>query len=194
MVDLGTKHLVDVGTDHAYLPIYLVENGIVESCIALDRLTGPLLNAKKNIQKYGVEASISPRLSEGLSKVSPNEADTVVMAGIGSENIVNIIEQAPWLKNPKKSLVLQPMTKEELLRVYLAKNSFVVEKKELCVESKKVYVVFKARFCNKNLSYFLNDSRYIFFVIFSKYTNNKNSRLYINKQIEWVRMILRNEN
>ncbi len=183
MVEVGTASVVDVGTDHAYLPIFLVKNKAVDSCIAVDRLPGPLLNAKRNIEKYNVGDCVKTRLSDGLYSVLPDEADVVIMAGIGAENIVNIIRETPWLKDSRKTLILQPMKREEKLREYLAANSFEVLKEELALDSGKVYVVFKVKFCGKDLKFLLNDPGYLFFGSFSKKTEDVKVRLYLEKRL-----------
>lgn len=158
MIDAGTKTIIDVGTDHAYLPIYLVKNNIVESAIALDCLEGPIANAEKNIKKYGVEDRVKARISDGLSQTTEKDADVIVIAGMGSENIINILKDAKWVKSNKKTLILQPMTKDHLLREYLINNLFVTLKETTVLDSGKVYVAIKARYsgslvnkaCTKN--------------------------------------------
>lgn len=163
MVDAGTKLLIDVGTDHAYLPIYLLRNNLVNFVFAVDRLEGPLLNAKKNIEKYWLQERTKFFLSDGLESVPPQDFGMVVMAGIGAENIVNIIKKTNWLKNSKITLILQPMTKEEFLREFLAKNFFKVLEERFVLDTGKVYIAFKVKFSNEDQIYLLNDPNYLFF-------------------------------
>ena len=85
------------------------------------------------------------------------------MAGIGAENMVDIIKKTSWLKNPKITLILQPMTKEEILREFLAKNFFKVLEERFVLDTGKVYIAFKVKFSNEDQIYLLNDPNYLFF-------------------------------
>ena len=109
MVREGTK-LADIGTDHAYLPIWLARKGRISSAIAADVKPLPLRSAEQNIRRYHVEEQITTRLSDGLRALSPDEADDIVLAGMGGELIIRLIGEAPWLKAGDKRLILQPMT------------------------------------------------------------------------------------
>ena len=91
--------VADIGTDHAYLPVYLVECGKIHKAIAADVREGPLENAKGNISKNGFDQQIKTVLSDGLEKISPDEADDIVIAGMGGELIIRIISAAAWLKD-----------------------------------------------------------------------------------------------
>lgn len=149
-VRLGST-VADVGTDHAYLAIWLVSNGVCPRAIASDLRAGPLLNAQKNILKYGVADKIETRLSDGLDVVFPAEVDDIVIAGMGGELIMQIIERADWLKDSAKHLVLQPMSGEVELREFLASQQFKIVAEQAVVSCGKVYTVmsvfFDASFC-----------------------------------------------
>lgn len=121
MVREGTK-LADVGTDHAYLPIWLARKGRVSSAIAADVKPLPLRSAEQNIRRYYVEEQVTTRLSDGLRALSPDEADDIVLAGMGGELIIRLIGEAPWLKAGDKRLILQPMTSAEELRRFLERR------------------------------------------------------------------------
>ena len=143
-VPSGAK-IADVGTDHAYLPIYLMENGIAKSAVATDIHKGPIDAANANIAAVGVKG-IKTILCDGLNDVSPSEVDTVIIAGMGGDTIAHILSEANWLKSSDKLLILQPMSSADSARIYLAENGFSVEK-ELCVEDAgRVYPVMTARF------------------------------------------------
>ena len=90
---LGTR-LADIGTDHAYLPVWLVLEGRVASAIASDLRPGPLQRAKETAKTYGTE--IDCRLCNGLTCITPDEVDTIVIAGMGGETIAAILSAAPW--------------------------------------------------------------------------------------------------
>ncbi|MBQ7007325.1 MAG: SAM-dependent methyltransferase, partial [Oscillospiraceae bacterium] len=118
MVRCGKK-IADIGTDHAHLPIFLVENGICVSAVASDVRPGPIANAKANVEAAGLADKIQLRLASGLDKVSPDEADDIVIAGMGGILMVQLLEVAEWLKDESKHLVLQPQSHAEILREYL---------------------------------------------------------------------------
>ncbi len=145
MVPNGAK-VCDVGTDHGYLPAALYLSGEVAGVIATDIREKPLQNAKNNLVKLHAEG-VQLRLCDGLEAVSANEADTVIIAGMGGEVIAGILSRAPWVKNKEVTLILQAMTSCEALREYLCENGFVIEKEPALTENGKVYSVILARFC-----------------------------------------------
>lgn len=137
--------IADVGTDHAYLPIYLYKQGIIRSAIATDINAGPIERARKNIIAYSCEEAIVTRISDGLLAAEEYSPDTVFILGMGGELIVRIISDAEWLKEKKARLVLQPMTHRELLREYLFKNGFSITDEAL-VEDGKIYQIIVAEY------------------------------------------------
>lgn len=144
LVPKGAR-VADIGTDHGHLPIYLVQNGICPNCIACDIKEKPLENAKSNIKKVGI-SSIETRLGAGLEVVLPSEVDCITIAGMGGDVISEILEDAPWVKDSKYTLILQPMTSADHLRTWLCENGFSFEKEVACEENRKVYTVIKAVF------------------------------------------------
>ncbi len=145
LVRQGAK-LADVGTDHAYLPVWLAKNGLISSAIASDIREKPLMSGADNIEKYGCGDIVSTRLCSGLDGVSEDEADDIVMAGMGGELIAKLIENAPWLKNADKRLILQPMTKAHSLREYLCENGFTILSETPCTHGGKYYTVIHAMY------------------------------------------------
>ncbi len=133
--------LVDVGTDHAYLPIWLVCSGVINTAVACDVRSGPLENAKNNIEFYHVQQKIKTVLSDGLDNIAPEDAYDIVMAGMGGELIAEIIKRQQWLCDGKRRLILQPMTRAESLRLFLCENGFDIIKEKACVSGKKTYSV-----------------------------------------------------
>ncbi len=146
LVPLGAR-VCDVGTDHALLPIYLKQSGIAKTVIATDLNKKPLENAAKNIEEYGV-SDISLRLCDGLSAVSRDEADTVIIAGMGGEVMTAILSSCKWIKSKEITLVLQPTTSAEILRKYLLDNGFEIESETPLCDNKKLYSIMLARFKN----------------------------------------------
>lgn len=136
----GSK-IADIGTDHAYLPVWLCKNNIAKSAIAADINPAPLQHGKQTIEKYNAENLVKTCLSNGLEKINPNDVDDIIIAGMGGELIVSILENAPWVKNSKYHLILQPMTKAEILREYLYNNSFDIECEKTTVAENKLYTV-----------------------------------------------------
>ena len=105
--------LADIGADHAHLSVWLACRSAVRSAIAADVREGPLSAARRTIARCGVESLVSARLSDGLRAIRPEEADDIVIAGMGGELIARIVGEAPWLCTPERHLILQPMTSAE---------------------------------------------------------------------------------
>ena len=137
--------IADVGTDHAYLPIYLYTSGIISGAVVSDINEGPIERAQKNIREFSCESKIIPVLCDGLSKIEEYSPDTVFILGMGGELIANIIAGAEWLKQKAIKLVMQPMTHSEILREYLAANGFEICDEAL-VEDSKIYQVIVAKY------------------------------------------------
>lgn len=133
------KRFADIGTDHAYLPIYLMGLNLISSAVAADINKGPLDKARENIEKYGYSDRISTVLCDGLAKINSDEVDDIAIFGMGGELIVKIIDQAPWLKDCSKRLILQPMTHPEKLREYLLQNGFKITGEALSLDRGKIY-------------------------------------------------------
>lgn len=133
--------IADIGTDHAYLPVYLVQSGNNDHAVAADIREKPLENARKNIAENGLTEQIKTVLSDGLDKISSEQADDIIIAGMGGEMIVKIIDSTPWVKSESKHLILQPMTRAEELRKYLCENGFRIEEEKACISCKKTYSV-----------------------------------------------------
>ena len=122
--------LADIGTDHAYLPIWLVKNGIINSALACDINEGPLNSGKADVDRFELSDKITLRLSDGLKNVNENEADDIVIAGMGGELITKILSECEWAKTKGKHFILQPMTKCEVLISWLCENGFeIIEQK-----------------------------------------------------------------
>ena len=129
----------DIGTDHGYLAVYLVQNGIAKHVFACDINEGPLSNAQATIKKYGLGDHIETRLSNGLEKIAPNECSDIIIAGMGGELIASILSDAQWVKSKDINLCLQPMTKADALRKFLCENSFVITDETAVAVSGKIY-------------------------------------------------------
>lgn len=149
-----TKSAADVGTDHAYVPIYLAQHGICTELAATDIKPGPLKIAAENVRKYNLEKTISLRLGGGLTPLKKGEFETLIIAGMGGEVIKNILENEREKAYSAEFLVLQPMNSQDLLRKWLADNDFSVCEEDIENEGYKVYNLIVAK---KGTSYAYRD-------------------------------------
>lgn len=133
--------VADIGTDHGYLPIALLQNGKAVFVIAADINKDPLDSAVRNAAKYGVSDKMRFVLSDGLHGLTAADVDDVIIAGMGGELILRIISEAEWLCAPDKHLILQPMTTAAQLRSGLAALGFEIEREEAVYDGKKIYSV-----------------------------------------------------
>lgn len=137
LVPLGAR-LADVGTDHAYLPAYLLGTGRISAAIATDIRPGPLERAKATVERYGLEEHICLRLCDGLAAVRADEVDAVTIAGMGGETILSILEAAPWSLD--KVCILQPMSAAEVLRAGLDRLGTPIVREVLSREGDALYL------------------------------------------------------
>lgn len=140
LVPRGSR-VADIGTDHAYLPIWLLQQGRVSFAAACDVKEGPLQRARASAARYGFDEALSFRLGDGLADISPDEVDVITIAGMGGETIIAILEAALWTKSGNCRLLLQPMTKAELLRPWLAANGYRFLEERLVYENHTYFPV-----------------------------------------------------
>ncbi len=149
----GGGILADIGTDHGYLPIYLVETGKINKAIAADIGKMPLENARKSVEQFNLTDKISLRLSDGLKSFSPDDADEFVFAGMGGTLIAEKLAETQWLKNEKYHFVFQPQSRAEELRQFLFENGFQIEKEIATHEGKRFYIALSAFYNGKKQNY-----------------------------------------
>ena len=137
---LPGRPCADVGTDHGYLPVWLRQNGVCEAVIASDIAPGPLSSARGSAAHYHTDG-IEFRLCPGLEAIRPEEADTVVIAGMSGETMVSILEAAGWDWTGKR-LVLQPMMKRPELLTWLYTHGLHVAEERFVTEGERLYWVF----------------------------------------------------
>lgn len=135
----GARRVIDVGCDHAFLCALLVTEYGVEHAFASDIRPGPLENARRTIAELGLESRITPVLSDGLDAFGPGDGDTVIIAGMGGEEMTLILSRAPWAGDNGGQVILQPMTNIPKLRQWLAENGYNVKKERVIKEGRKVY-------------------------------------------------------
>ncbi len=133
--------LADIGTDHGYLPIFLLKVKKIESALACDINSEPLNSAKNNAEKYGVK--IKTILSNGFEKLQENDFNCAVIAGMGGELISEIIKSCSYIQS--KTLVLQAMSKVNKLREFLHKQGFEIKQEQTVLDKGKVYSVMLVR-------------------------------------------------
>lgn len=135
----GEGVLADIGTDHGYIPIYLVQTGRIPQAIAADIKEGPLLRAKEHIEKYGLGAYIETRLSDGAKKIAPGEAQILVLAGMGGGLMQRILSQSEEVFSVAKEVILQPQSEQEHLRRYLIAKGYQILAEDMVKEDGKYY-------------------------------------------------------
>ena len=170
------KKLADIGTDHAYIPVYALQNDLAETVVASDINEGPLNNAAKTVKQYGFEDRVVLRLSDGLENIEETEADAVVIAGMGGELIAKIIGDAPWLKN-NKQIIMQPMTHFEDLRAFLCENGYKITKETVVREGKRLYLALSAEYTEEEADF----GEWYFYVGNLIYSNNPDEIEFCNR-------------
>lgn len=133
------SRLADVGTDHGYIPIFLCGQGKIPSAIAMDIRKGPLARAEENIRFYGLSDRIETRLSDGVEKLQPGEADSVVIAGMGGSLVQKILEEGKQRLCSVRELILQPQSDICQVRRYLQENGWRITSEKMVCEEGKYY-------------------------------------------------------
>ena len=143
MVTKGNR-VVDIGCDHAYLSIYLVESGICPGALAMDVRKGPLSAAEEHIRQSGFEASVKTRLSDGLKEYLPGEAETLVCAGMGGPLMEKILTDSFEKVKTLKELILQPQSEIREFRRFLRQNGLTIAEERSELEDGKYYFAMRA--------------------------------------------------
>ena len=131
----------DIGTDHGYVPAYLLLSEKCERVIASDIAAGPCLAAEQTRNKYGLQLNMDIRMAPGLQGLYPGEADAVVIAGMGGATIAAILEECPEVTEAIRTFVLQPMNASAMLRQWLSGHCFRIVDEQLCMENGHIYVI-----------------------------------------------------
>lgn len=165
MVTPGNR-VADIGCDHAYTAIYLINKRVSPYVIAMDINQGPLDSAKENIEKYGAVDNISIRKSDGLKKLGVGEVDTILIAGMGGKLILQILSDSMMVVSEAKELVLQPQSDIHIVRKELKELGYIIIEEYMLKEDGKYYVIMKLRVGNlslKDKDYHLIKPEHIYF-------------------------------
>ena len=139
LVENGAS-VADIGTDHGLLPAYLAQNGLVRRIVASDASAGSLGAARRTAEKFGLTEKIEFVTAPGLSGVSETDVDTVIIAGMGGETIVSILEEASWTKNGIR-FILQPQTKMAVLCGFLTENGYDIRDMKTAMDRGREYTI-----------------------------------------------------
>ena len=186
---INSESIVDVGTDHAKLPIWLIKNNIIKFAYACDINKFSIEKSRKNIQKYNLDKKIKVFYSDGLSNVSENIAETIVIAGLGGETIKNILKKCTWSEKNKKNkkFILQPTKYDHVLRDFLLKNNFEIIQEKIVNHNKYNYTNILCEFSGKNYKNYKFDKLHTFL---GKIPANKASIEYVKKNIRYLEKFL----
>lgn len=142
MVTIGNV-VADIGTDHGYVPIYLVKNKISPFAYAMDINEGPVKSATQNIEREGLAGQIQVIQSDGMEKLKPGAADTVIITGMGGELIVDILEKST-VNDTVKEFILSPHRRVDLVRKYMNDRGWHITEEKMLVDAGKFYTIIKA--------------------------------------------------
>ena len=181
--------VADIGTDHAYVPLKLIRDGRANKVIASDIHEGPVNAALRTVNKYKMQDKIDVRLGAGLSTLEENEADVIIIAGMGGALICDIIRQNKKIAE-NAQLILQPMNNQYELRKYLHENNFMIEKEDIATEGFKVYNLIVAK--KGEQQPFLNDIDYHLPPYL--YDNKNFRKLFEKKKREFTKIVSGLEN
>lgn len=135
--------LADVGCDHGYLPIYLVQKGCMQRAIAMDINEGPLQRAMEHIEREALGDYIQTRQSDGLEKLCPGEADAVIIAGMGGNLTIDILTRGKAVVHELDQLILEPQSELAAVRAFLRENDYFIEVEDLVLEDGKYYPILR---------------------------------------------------
>ena len=141
--------LADVGTDHAYIPIYAVMNGLCGKSLASDLRKGPLEMAGANIRRFGLDKRIETRVGNGLEPIAAEECDVIVIAGMGGSLIRDILSVSVNKAKVAQLLLLQPNNAADVLRKWLGENGFEIVRETLAIDAGKLYGLISAKWAGK---------------------------------------------
>lgn len=142
LVTTGNR-IADIGTDHAYIPIFLIQENRIPSAIAMDVKEGPLMRAGEHVREYGLEDRIEIRLSDGFRELGAGEADTAVIAGMGGSLVMRILKEHWEITCSLKECILQPQSEIAKVRAFLLEEGFLFIEEDMVLDIEKYYPMMK---------------------------------------------------
>ena len=147
------RPVADIGTDHAYLPVYLLLGNRIPRALACDLREGPLQNAKQTVERYGFSDKVGLILSDGLKALAPGCVNDFVIAGMGGNLIADILAASNWVLDTDNHFVLQPQSHAEDLREYLVNSGFEILREVVCREGRHLYLAMEVIYTGKIKEY-----------------------------------------
>ncbi|CEP80209.1 class I SAM-dependent methyltransferase [Paraclostridium sordellii] len=144
------KKIADIGTDHGYIPVYLLNNNKINYAILADVNKGPLENARKEVKHNKLENKVDLRLGSGLDVLKINEVDEIIIAGMGGILISELLNVKKDVSQSVEKLILQPMQAQSELRKYLYNNGYEIINEVLVKEDFRIYEIIEAKYTGKN--------------------------------------------
>lgn len=135
--------VADIGTDHAYLPVWLCEKGICPFAVASDVMAGPLASARTHVARAGLNGRIDCRLADGLQGLDGGETTGALICGMGGKRIIHILESSPAVRDSLQFIILQPQSDSAALREYVVRQGFYIEEERLVKEDGRLYQIMK---------------------------------------------------
>ncbi len=146
----SNKRLADIGTDHGYIPVYLLNKNIINFAILADINKGPLENARKEVKRNKLDDKVDLRLGSGIEVLKKGEVDEIIIAGMGGILIGELLEANKEVAHEAEKLILQPMQAQEELRKYLLNNGYEILDEHLEKEDFRLYEIIVAKYTGKN--------------------------------------------
>lgn len=144
LVTAGYK-VADIGTDHAYIPIFLLETEKTDWAAAMDVNKGPIEKARENIRAYGLEAQIETRLSNGFLALGKGEVQSAVIAGMGGNLVIRILQEGRDVVSTLQECILQPQSETDKVRAFLLREGFFFIEEDMVEEDGKYYPMMKVK-------------------------------------------------
>ncbi|MCC0630086.1 MULTISPECIES: class I SAM-dependent methyltransferase [unclassified Clostridioides] len=184
------KKIADIGTDHGYIPVYLLKKGRVPFAVLADVNKGPLDNARKEVIQNNLLDKVDLRLGSGIEILEIGEVEEVIIAGMGGILISELLEAKKEVAHSIEKLILQPMQAQEELRRYLLNNGYEIFKEVLVREDFRIYEIIVAKYTGKNT--IIEDE--IYYEVGIKLLENKGSLFndFIEKKIKTYSSIVSN--
>ena len=196
MVTQGAT-VADVGTDHGYIPIYLIQSERIRHAFALDIREGPLLRAKEHIAAFGLDDYITVRRSDGVAALKAGEADSILIAGMGGDVMLHILVEGESVIASAKELILQPQSEIGQVRKYLCNRGYQIDREDMVLEEGKYYpmmhvVLWQKEDIRAKYAAYEAQERELFFRYGERLLKEKNSvlQLYLRQQIGQYEAIL----